>query len=71
MPVTQPHLANFKPRNPLPITRKRLYATAAAIFAILGAWGVVTIDEATQLLEVWDKLLGAGALLLAARNTKV
>ena len=51
-----------------PISRQRLYDTGIAIFGVLVVWGVLSIDEAAQLTETFDKLMGLGLLLLARRN---
>ena len=68
MPRTGAHLMNLAPRNPQPVTRKRLYGTGAAVLSIAVLWGVITADDAAQMVDLWDKLLGVGGLLLARKN---
>lgn len=54
-----------------PTRRKRLYRALVPVFAILTAHGLVTADDAVNVIAAAGYLLGAGAMTLADKNVNV
>jgi hypothetical protein len=51
-----------------PARRKRLYAALIPVFAILVAHGLVTAEDAGNVIESLGYLLGIGAVTVARKN---
>ena len=57
--------------SPKAPTRKRVYGTIGLVLGVATLWGVITVDDADQLLDQADTLLGAVGALLARRHVNV
>lgn len=70
MPMTAPHLGDLSnlARKPQPVTRKRIYGTLELVFGALVLWGVISADEMSSLLDLWDKLVPLFAFFMARKN---
>lgn len=54
-----------------PINRQRIYDTGIAVFGVLAVWGIISADEAAELANLIENVLGIAVLFLARRNVPI
>ena len=57
-----------RPRNPKPVTRKRLYATLELVCGVAVVWGVIDEGAVDGVLASWEALVGLAYARLSRKN---